>query len=85
MQHSKMIQLRDLLIDSTTIFVLVPINKADDNIAIICQHFYLQMLIKKLEVDNLKNAYRNYKYLPNTNKDTLILSHSKLIRKNQDK
>ena len=62
-----------------TTFVLVPINKADDNIAIICEHFYLQMLIKKLDVDSLENVYGNYKYLPNTNKDTLILSLSKLI------
>ena len=42
-------------------FVLVPVDKASKNVAIICKSFYLQIIHKELQSENI------YKHLPLTN------------------
>ena len=50
-------------------FVLVPVDKASKNVAIICKSFYLQIIHKELQSENI------YKHLPLTNEEEIIQSH----------
>lgn len=42
----------------------------------------MQALIKELGIGNKLNTNSTYEYLPNTNKEALILSHCNFILKN---
>ena len=57
------------------------IEKGNGKIAIICGRFYVQMPIKELVIEKQLNTNRTGKYLPNNNKELLILPHSKWILK----
>ena len=50
-------------------FVTVPIDGANSDIAIICKHFHMQLLIKELDKDNKLDANSAYEYLTNTSKE----------------
>ena len=41
----------------------------------------MQVLLKEFGVENKLNTNSTYEYLPNTNKELLIISHSNLILK----
>ena len=71
--------------------IIVPIKKENGKKTIICKRFYTEVImkelgidnqIKELGIDNQINASSIYEYLPNTNKEALILSHSKSFLKN---
>ena len=63
-------------------FVIVPIDKANGNVAIICKRFYIQVLIKELGIDSQTSTNSTYEYLPNVNKKALIETHSNFLFKN---
>ena len=50
-------------------FVLVPVDKASKNVAIICKSFYLQIIYIELQSETI------YKHLPLTNEEEIIQSH----------
>ena len=50
-------------------FVLVPVDKASKNVAIICKSFYFQIIHKELQSETI------YKHLPLTNEEEIIQSH----------
>ena len=50
-------------------FVLVPVDKASKNVAIICKSFYFQIIRKELQSETI------YKHLPLTNEEEIIQSH----------
>ena len=60
-------------------FAIVLVGKTNDNMAIICKRFCMQVLMKELGIDNKSNTKSTLKYLPNTNKEVLISSHSNFI------
>lgn len=45
-------------------FARVPADNANGNIVIICKHFYMQVVNKKLGIDNKLIANSTCKYLP---------------------
>ena len=49
-------------------FVIVPIDKANGNIAVICKHFNMGVSVKELGMNNKVSANTTYKYLTVTNR-----------------
>ena len=59
-------------------FVIVPIDKAANNVGFICKHFYILTIIKELNLDcNLSNQDNNntYTFINNKTKDQIIKEH----------
>ena len=58
--------------------VIVPIDKAANNVAFICKHFYALTIIKELNLDcHLSNQDDNntYTFINNKTKDQIIKEH----------
>ena len=61
-------------------FVFVPIDKASNNIAIICKHYYASFILKELDVANLERNLIDSTYeLSTRNVDDIIMEHIKVI------
>ena len=59
-------------------FVIVPIDKAANNVAFICEHFYVLTIIKELNLDcHLSNhdVNKTYTFVNNKTKDQIIEEH----------
>ena len=52
-------------------YVMVPIDKADSNIAFVCKRYYIKVLLKELALQGGNNI--TYEYLPNTNRNKLFI------------
>ena len=65
-------------------FVIVPIDKAANNIAFICKRFYASVIAKELKFQDtiLNNTTGTYEYASNKNKEQLIHSHKEFLNKN---
>ena len=67
-------------------FVIVPIDKAANNVAFICKHFYALIIIKELNLDcHLPNQDDNYTYtfINNKAKDQIIKEHKLYLSKHK--
>ena len=66
--------------------VIVPINKAANNVAFICKHSYALTIIKKLNFDcHLSNQNDNntYTFIKNKTKDQIIKKHTLYLSKHK--
>ena len=65
-------------------FVIVPIDKAANNVAFICKHFYALTIVKELDC-HLSNQDDNntYTFINNTNKDQIIKEHKFYLSKHE--
>ena len=60
-------------------FVLVPADKAANNVMIVCKRYYIETLIKELGI-NTTNISSNSTYIPSTDSfDEILKSHCKFI------
>ena len=65
-------------------FVLVPIDKAGNNVAIICKHFYAQTMHRELDYGNLTDNVENgntYAKIDNLNSKQIFSIHSNFLKK----
>ena len=53
-------------------FVIVSIDKAANNVAFICKHFYTLTIIKKLNRDCYQDDNNTYIFIDNKTKDQII-------------
>jgi len=56
-------------------FVFVPIDKASNNIALICKRYYAATIHKELDFANIENSSNNTYELANTSKGEIIENH----------
>ena len=58
-------------------FVFVPVDKASNNIAIICKRLYASVIYKELNFSNIKsiNFTGTYAFISNKSPDTIIFQH----------
>ena len=62
-------------------FVIVPIDKATNNIAFICKHFYAKILVKEFSFPNtVRNYDTTYHRIHNLNKDQIIQNHKTYLK-----
>ena len=68
-------------------FVILPIDKAANNMNFICKHFYAKTVIKELNLDcHLSNQDDNtYTFIDNKNKDQIIKEHKLYLSKHKIK
>ena len=60
-------------------FVLVPADKAANNVIVVCERYYIEILIKELGI-NTTNISPNSTYIPSTDSsDEILKSHCKFI------
>ena len=60
-------------------FVLVPSDKAANNVIVVCKRYYIETLIKELGI-NTTNISPNSTYIPSTDSfDEILKSHCKFI------
>ena len=60
-------------------FVIVPANKAANNVIIVCKRYFMETLIKELGI-NTTNISPNSTYIPSTDSfDEILKSHCKFI------
>ena len=60
-------------------FVLVPVDKAANNVIVVCKKHYINMLIKELGITT-NNISPNSTYIPSTDSfDEIVKSHCKFI------
>ena len=67
-------------------FVILPINKAANNVAFICKNFYALTIIKELNIDcHLSNQDDNSTctFINNKNKDQIIKEHKLYLSKHK--
>ena len=67
-------------------FMIVPIDKAVNNVAFICKHFCALTIIKKLNLDcHLSNQDENntYTFINNKTKDQIIKEHKLYLSKHK--
>ena len=67
-------------------FVIVPIDKAVNNMAFICKHLYALTIIKELNLDcNLSNQDNNntYTFINNKTKDQIVKEHKLYLSKHK--
>ena len=67
-------------------FMIVPIDKAVNNVAFICKHFFALTIIKKLNLDcHLSNQDENntYLFINNKTKDQIIKEHKLYLSKHK--
>ena len=67
-------------------FVITPIDKAANNVAFICKHFYALTIIKELNLDcHLSNQDDNntYTFINNKTKDQIIKEHKLYLSKHK--
>ena len=63
-------------------FVIVPIDKATNNIAFICKHFYAKVLVKELDFSNPNNCDNStYHQIHNFDKKQIIKEHKTFLSK----
>ena len=55
-------------------FVLVPIDKATGNIALICKRFYASVIVKELGLEN-SSCNATYNVINDSSKDSIILKN----------
>ena len=61
-------------------FVLVPADKAANNVIVVCKRYCIETLIKELGI-NTTNIGSNSTYIPSTDPfDEILKSHSKFIK-----
>ena len=60
-------------------FVIVPIDKATNNVAFICKRFYASVLVKELGLDGQSDS-ATYESMMNKNTNTIIQSHTKDLK-----
>ena len=58
-------------------YVMVPIDKADSNIAFICKRYYVEVLTKELGLGG--NSTNTYAYVSNTNLHDIVGDHKKSL------
>ena len=58
-------------------YVMVPIDKADSNVAFICKRYYVEVLAKELGLVGSQNS--TYEYLSNTNIDEILNNHKESL------
>ena len=58
-------------------FVIVPVDKADSNVAFICKRYYAEVLIKELGLGG--NTTKTYEHLSNANVNDIITHHRKCL------
>ena len=56
-------------------FVLVPIDKASNNIALICKHYYAYNIHKEVDFANIASALNSTYHLSNVSKESIIQQH----------
>ena len=62
-------------------FVIVPIDKATNNIAFICKQFYAKVIIKELSFPNIvNNNETTYHQVNNLNKELIIQEHKRYLK-----
>ena len=60
-------------------FVLVPADKAANNVIVVCKKYYIETLTKELGI-NTTNISSNFTYIPSTDSlDEILKSHCKFI------
>ena len=60
-------------------FVLVPADKAANNVTVVCKRYYIETLIKELDI-NTTNISPNSTYIPSINSfDEILKSHCEFI------
>ena len=60
-------------------FVLVPADKAANNVIVMCKRYYIETLIKEMDI-NTTNISSNSTYFPSTDSfDEILKSHCKFI------
>ena len=67
-------------------FVIVPVDKAANNVAFICKHFYTLIITKQLNLDcHLSNQGDNkaYTFINNETKDEIIREHRFYLSKHK--
>ena len=62
-------------------FVFVPIDKASNNIALICKRYYAATIHKELDFANIENSSNNTYELVNISKEEIIKKHVKFQEK----
>ena len=62
-------------------FVIVPIDKATNNIAFVCKHFYAKVLVNELNFPNANNQNKTtYHQVNDLNKDQIIKEHKAFLK-----
>ena len=62
---------------------LVPIDKADNNVAIICKHFYAKTLYREIDYSNITDNVENgntYSKIVNLNSKQVFSTHSNFLK-----
>ena len=59
-------------------FVMVPIDKADNNVAFVCKRYYVEVILKELGMQGESNA--TYQHLNNVNTNDIINTHEQELR-----
>ena len=64
---------QEYLVDFQTRFVLVPADKASNNVPIVCKKYYLDVVLKELDTSNGTNPQT---YMPcSDHKENIIVEH----------
>ena len=59
-------------------YVMVPIDKADSNVAFICKRYYIEVLTKELGLQGSQS--NTYEHLQNSNQNEIIADHQKHLQ-----
>ena len=63
-------------------FVMVPIDKADNNVAFVCKRYYVEVLAKELGL--LGSPNNTYEHLQNTTSNEIVSNHKEALKNNFD-
>ena len=69
----KEVQVKNNLEQLQENFVMVPIDKADNNFSFVCKRYYVEIITKELGLEDGNN--NTYEYLPNSNIDDTVKKH----------
>ena len=59
-------------------YVLVPADKATDNVIVVCKKYHIETLVKELEINNVNS--NNGTYIPMDDSfETIVKSHNQFI------
>ena len=61
-------------------FVFCPTDKAANNIAIVCKHFYASKIIKELDLDNNNPGNKTYERITNLREEDIVREHVNFLK-----
>ena len=60
-------------------YVLVPTDKAANNVIVVCKKYYIDTLVKELGIDNVNSNNQTYIPIDDDSFETIVKSHNQFI------